>query len=330
MNILITGGTGFIGLNFVPALLKKEHQVKLLCRDKEKAIRLFGSECEIIVGDVTKKETLIDCCKDIDIVFHMVAKVGNELPNEETIKLFREVNVDGLQNMINEAKKSNVKKFISISSIAAMGIVHENIISEKSRCSPYLPYQISKFEGEKLLLKEFKENKFPGIIIRPTKIYGHGEQEYSYLTLAKLCKKGIFPQIGNGNNYTSNVYISDLVQGLVNLVDKGVLGETYILTSNDSISMSDSATIIANELGVKILFIHIPSWLMIYLATTIERISWLIGRKPLVTRRNIEATVTDRIYDISKAIKEIDFSPSKTMEEGIKEVIKYYKERKLI
>ena len=65
---------------------------------------------------------------------------------------------------------------------------------------------------------------------------------------------------------------------------------------------------------------------MIILATFIEFFFLLIGKKPLVTKRNILATASDRIYDISKAKEELGYSPQVSMEEGITKVIKWYKE----
>lgn len=330
MNILVTGGTGFVGLNLIPALLENGHTVRVLVRDKRKAVELLGSSCDIIIADVTNKKSLTGCCDGIDIVYHMIAKVGNELPSEYNFKAFREVNVEGVQNIVEEARKANVKRFIYISSIAAMGIVNEPLISEKSKCSPYLPYQVTKYEGERVVMDAYKKYGFPGINIRPTKIYGPGEREYTYLLLAKICKKGFFPKIGNKMNYTSNVYISDLIQGLVQLVEKGNSGETYILTSKDSIGLCDSVGVIAKVLKKKVRFIYIPFWFMNVAANILERFFIILGKKPIVTKRNIEATVADRVYDISKAKKELGYNPVVSMAEGIVNTIRYYKEKKLI
>jgi nucleoside-diphosphate-sugar epimerase len=330
MNILVTGGTGFVGINFIPALISKGHSVRVLCRNRKKAISLFGNSCEIVVGDITDVMSLTGCCDDIDVVYHMVAKVGNELPNEHNFIAFRKVNVEGTQNIVNEAKKAGISKFIFISSIAAMGIVHEDTIDEKSKCNPYLPYQVTKLEGEMIILNEFQKTGFPGIVIRPTKIFGVGENEYSYLMLAKLCKIGFLPKIGSGKNYTSNLYITDLVQGLVQLVDRGCMGEVYIFTSNNSIGFCDSAEIVAKEMNRKIHFVKIPSWLMIQGARIIERAYLFLEKKAPVTEKNILATTTDRIYNISKAIDQLGFNPLTSMDEGIAKVVKYYKQENII
>lgn len=327
MNILVTGGTGFIGSYFVPLLVKEGHNVRLLVRDIEKAKKIFGETCEYHCGDVTDKVSLNGCCDGIEIVFHLVAKSGNDLPNEKNFKEYRRVNVEGTKNIISECK--NIKRFIYISSTAAMGIVRDNPISEKSVCDPYLPYQVTKYEVEELIREKCK-NGFPGIIVRPTKVYGINEPSYSYITLANLVKKHLFVKIGKGHNYTSNIYVSDFAQALVKLVDRGNLGETYIVTSEESIDFIEAGKIIADVLGEKLRVICLPAKLMVFLATIEEYFFIFIGRKPIVTRRNIEMTIQDRVYDISKAKNEIGFVPEVSMSEGIKRVIEWYKAKGLI
>ena len=327
MNILVTGGTGFIGSYFVPLLLEQGHKVRLLVRDEKRAKEQFGKQCEYHVGDVTDKSSLKGCCEKIDVVFHLVAKSGNELPTEENFENYRSINVIGTKNIIEEC--NNIKKFIYISSTAAMGLVKDNPITEKSKCEPYLPYQVTKYEVEELIREKCK-NGFPGIIVRPTKVYGVNEANYSYMTLAKLIKKGVFFKIGTGNNYTSNVYVSDFAQALVKLVDNGRIGETYIITSEESIDFIKSGQVIADELGVDFKVIRVPAWFMICAAAVEERIFLLLGKKPIVTKRNILMTIQDRIYDISKAKDQIGYQPMVTMEDGIKKVIDWYKEEGML
>lgn len=330
MNILVTGGTGFIGEYFIPLLLQKGHKVRLLIRNLEKARRLFGDRCEYFVGDITKAQSLTGCCENISIVFHMVAKVGNQLPSKENFEVFRKINVEGTKYLIEESKKSFVEKFIFVSSIAAMGIVKHTPITENSKCTPFLPYQISKYEAEQLVRQEYEKNGFPGICVRPTKVYGIGEHEYSYLTLSKICRRGIFLKVGRGMNYTSNIYITDFVNGLYQLVRHGKYGETYILSSNESISFMNVGKIIAKALDKKVLVITVPKTLMIAMTNIEEKVFWAMRKTPIVTKKNIEATVCDRIYDISKAKKELGFAPKVSIKTGIIRTVEWYKHQGLV
>lgn len=324
MNILVTGASGFIGRNLIPALIERGHHVRLLVRDLEKGKAFFQNQCDYFVGDVTKRKSLSGCCSGIDLVYHMAAKVGNELPNHKNLWDFRKVNVEGTRNLMEECKCGGIRRFIYISSIAAMGIVKDTPINEKSKCNPYLPYQISKLEAEMLVKEAFEKNGFPGICVRPTKVYGAGEQEYSYLTLAKLCKKGIFPKVGRGRNDTSNLYITDFVQGLTKLLDHGAHGSTYIMTSNESISLMDTGNLIADLLGKKITVIPVPAALMVRSAAMEETLFLAFKKKPVVTKKNIEAILSNRVYDIGKARDELHFSPQVSLREGIRRTVEWY------
>lgn len=327
MKILVTGSTGFIGSYFIPMLLHQGHTVKLLVQNEEKARKLFGNTCDYHIGDITDRSSLKGCCDGIDIVFHLVAKSGNDLPTKENFEIFRKINVEGTENIIAEC--TNVKKFIYVSSTAAMGLVKENPISEKSKCNPELPYQVSKYEAENLIRKKCKDN-FPGIIVRPSKVYGVNETNYTYLTLAKLVKKGFFLKIGNGHNYTSNIYVHDFARFLVCLVDNGRIGETYIVSSDKSIDFIESGKIIADELGIQLRVVKISPYIMLMASSILERIFTILGRKPVVTRRNIQMTLQDRVYDVSKVKREVGFTPEVSMEEGIRKVIRWYKKKGIV
>lgn len=327
MKILVTGSTGFIGSYFIPMLLHQGHTVKLLVRNEEKARKLFGNTCDYHIGDITDRSSLKGCCDGIDIVFHLVAKSGNDLPTKENFEIFRKINVEGTENIIAEC--TNVKKFIYVSSTAAMGLVKENPISEKSKCNPELPYQVSKYEAENLIRKKCKDN-FPGIIVRLSKVYGVNETNYTYLTLAKLVKKGFFLKIGNGHNYTSNIYVHDFARFLVCLVDNGRIGETYIVSSDKSIDFIESGKIIADELGIQLRVVKISPYIMLMASSILERIFTILGRKPVVTRRNIQMTLQDRVYDVSKVKREVGFTPEVSMEEGIRKVIRWYKKKGIV
>lgn len=330
MKILICGATGFVGLKLVNALLEKGHTVTALCRDEKKAEALLPKECRILIGDITDRESITGSCDGIDMVYQLIAQVGNDLPSEKAMEKFRKVNVGGLQNIVDEAKRAGVKRFVSVSSIAAMGIVEQCPISERSKCEPYLPYQITKREGELLCLKEYEENGFPVIIVRPAKVYGIGEREYSYMQIVKTCKKGFFPKVGMKDTMVSHCYIDDLIINLSLLTNRGKIGKTYIFATEEAIGFYESVRLVVNELNLKVCFIPIPRFLMSSLAYIIENAYNMISRNPPVTRRNVIAATTDRFYDFSSNKEDLGFVSSVTMEEGIKKVLNYYKQESLI
>ena len=328
MNILITGGSGFIGRKLIPILVNEGHAVSVLCRNKEKASKLLIPQCRIIVGDITDANSIKGCCDGIDMVYQLVGLSGNELPSNYQFERFRRVNVEGLRNIVDEAKRADVKRFIQVSSIAAMGIVKEMPISGDSVCDPYLPYQVSKREGELLVMKEVKENGFPAIIVRPAKVYGVGGED-SYQSIIKMCKTGFFPKVGIKDTMVSHCYIDDLITTLSLLTEKGEIGETYICATEESIGFYESVKLVSKAMNKHVTLVPIPRFLMASAAYCIERVFSLMGKKPPVTYRNVIAATTDRIYDFTANKKDIGFVSSVTMEEGIRRCVEYNKARGL-
>ncbi len=326
MNVLVTGATGFVGSYLVPALLEKGCNLRLLVRDAGKARKLFGDSCEVIQGNVENKGDVKGCCRDIDVVYHMAALMGHDLPSEQAFERFRRVNVTGTQNMIDEAKESHVKKFIHVSSTAALGLQPAGRVDENTDCNPYTPYQVTKREGELCVLNEAREGHLPAIVVRPSMVYGPGFKG-DFLTMAKVCKTGFFPKIGRGENLSPALYITDLVNALVLLADKGRTGEIYMVSSQESYSLAMTAGIIGNSLNKKIHFIYIPRWLAVFGAGALEKLCLLAGRRPPVTQRNIQSVSTDRIVDISKAAADLGFAPLVSLEEGLPKAVKYFKEQ---
>lgn len=324
-KILVTGATGFMGHLLVQELISQGNSVRILVRDKASAEQLFGDTCEIRVGDITKPETLSKICKNIDVVFHLAALMGHDSPSVQAFTRFRLVNVQGTKNMVYQCKLEKIKRFIYISSTAAMGLAKQPIINEQSECNPFTPYQVSKYESEQYLLQEWQKNSFPVIILRPSMVYGPGFKG-DFLTLAKLCKTGFFPTIGKGKNLSPALFISDLIKGLLLFIEKGKVGEIYLLSSEESYSLHEKASIIANCLNKKIIFIYTPKFIMILCSTVLEILFSCAKKHPPVTRRNINSIVTDRIIDIKKA-KRLGFNPVVSLKEGLTKTIHYFLEQ---
>ncbi len=325
MNILVTGGTGKIGRKLIPALLEKGHRISVLVRNKDKADDLLPTECQVFLGDITDPTSIVGCCDGIDIVYHLVGISGNERPSEKEFVRYRKINVEGLGNVVNEAR-GKVKRFIYLSSVAAMGIVKDMPISPDSVCNPFNPYQISKYEAEQLILKEVKDNQFPAIILRPTQVYGAGG-EYAYQNIIKMIKMGIIPKMREA--VVSYCYIDDLISTLSCSIDKGKCGNIYICATEKSIGFYESVRLISSFMNRKVILVPVPRWIMYSIAFFLENTCALLGKKPFVTRSNIIAMTTDRIYDLSKNKEDFGFISNVTMEEGTRRCVMYNKDKGL-
>lgn len=331
MNVLVTGGTGFVGGHLIPALLEKGYEVSCLVRNEEKAKRLKQHySVKIFIGDTTIPETLCGISQNIDYVIHLAAMGHVTAVTEESYRQFVTVNETGTWNLIEEFLPSKqLKKFIHFSSTAAMGPIGLPVLSEESIPHPVTPYQKSKYRSEQIVVKAYEQKYFPGIILRPCMIYGPGGYGEFY-KFCRLMKKGIFPKVGRGKNLTPLVYVQDVVSAALLSLEKGMAGETYIIASKESIPMDLLRKYIITNIGVKLPYIYVPGPIALEGAKIIEKIAPLIGKEPIVTYNNIKSTIVDRTFDISKIKKSLGYNPQFSFETGIRETIDWYKSKNRI
>lgn len=329
MKYLITGANGFIGPWLVKRLAWEGHSCRCLVRSKTSAESIsYLQNVELIEGDVTDKNSLKDIAVNVDGLFHL-ATLGHVHNFKAPEGMFEVVNVAGTKNIMDEAVNAGVKKIVHCSSVAAMGICDDVPANEESKCRPHHPYGLSKLHAEEMLRKLCKENGLPVVIIRFSMVYGPGDWR-DMLRIAKLVKKRIIPKIGSSPKLTPLIHVEDAVEGLLLALEKGRLGETYLITNKKSEPFDKILDIIANSLEIKCFTVPVPEWAALTAASGIEKISNLIGISPFVARKNIESTLADRIFSIEKAQRELGFDTYIDPEKGIRETVLWYRKNNWI
>jgi nucleoside-diphosphate-sugar epimerase len=261
MRILVTGGTGFIGSHLVEALVSKGNEVRCIVRGESDTGLLEKLGVELFHGDVTDRKSLGKCARDADVVYHLVG-IGDVVSmSEDAYRKFYKINVLGTKNLIEECLDSGIKKFVYMSSVAAIGVITGGVIDEKTKCRPFTAYERSKHEAESLVLGYFEENGFPAAIVRPPMVYGErGEGEV--LMMSRLIRRHVLPIIGSGNNLMSLTYVGNVVQGSVLAGEsRKSSGETYILSDKKSYRVNRVVETIAKALGVRMAGFHVPVFL---------------------------------------------------------------------
>lgn len=330
MKVLVTGATGFIGSHLVKRLVKDGHHVRCLVREKSDLTKLKKlTNTEFFFGDVTKKQSFKKITENIDVIYHLAALRGHDPPSKKAFRRFRLVNVEGTRNILDECIGENIKRFIYISSTAVVGLVKVEKIDESTNPEPYTPYQVSKFEAEKLVKKYMQSYGIPAIIIRPSQIYGPGFKG-DFLKMAKVISKHFFPKIGRGKNLSPALYIDDLFDTLASLTDKGNIGNTYIISSERSYTMDEIVETLKKEVGKRCAYIYIPKWLALLGSYIIEKIYLISGKEPIVTLRNIQSLTTDKVFCIEKAKRDLLFQQKTSLDEGLKKTVQYFKDNNLI
>jgi uncharacterized protein YbjT (DUF2867 family) len=217
MRVLVTGGTGVVGGGTVTALVRHGYDVRLVSRRAEHVARRWPGRVESWPGNVADAESIAGAADGCDVVLHLAAVV-DESPPDAT---FERVNVRGTRNIVLEAERAHVPKFVFVSSLGCQ------------RGSS--AYHQSKRAGEKLV------RTFDGdwVIVRPGSVYGPGDDQISLL-LKMVRTLPAIPVIGNGDDTFQPIWHEDLAEALVRVVERDDLAReeldiagTEVTSQND-------------------------------------------------------------------------------------------------
>jgi nucleoside-diphosphate-sugar epimerase len=288
-NVLVTGSTGFIGTHFV---------------ENNKIFNI--TEVDLITNEVSKI-----VFKNINTVLHLAGLV-HQMKGAADEQYFK-VNRDLAFEVAKKAKANKVEQFVLMSTAKVFGelTTEKHEWNENSECNPQDTYGKSKYEAEKLI-KGLEDESFKVAIVRSPLVYGPGVKA-NMLNLVKLVDRFPILPFGGINNLRSMVYVGNLVALLKHIIDKQVSG-IFIAGDRSPLSTMDLAELISKALGKKRILFQFPKFIL--------NIANLF--KPTYVYRIFGSIVLDN----SNTNKFLEFIPPYTSEEGILEMVNWYKSRK--
>ncbi|MBS3083581.1 NAD-dependent epimerase/dehydratase family protein [Candidatus Pacearchaeota archaeon] len=222
VNILVTGGAGFIGSHVVDILIERGHNVKVLDDLSGGFIENVNQKAEFIKGSILDKALVEQTVQGIDIIYHLAAYAAEGLSHN--VRKFNYTNnLIGSINLINAAIKNKIKRFVFTSSIAVYGTSHGNPpFKEEDLKLPEDPYGIAKYAVELDLESAYKKFGLEFTILRPYNVYG--ERQFigdPYRNVFGIFMNRIMqskkPKIfGDGNQKRAFTYIGDVAPAIVN------------------------------------------------------------------------------------------------------------------
>jgi 2-alkyl-3-oxoalkanoate reductase len=323
-SIAVTGATGLIGSAVVRALLKSGARVRALVRNPAKAAILAQQGADVHGFDLTIPGSFFAAFADCEVVFHFAA-VLNDFKSHEH---YWRSNVEGTKAVAEAAMEAGVERFVYASTAWVHGMDSGFNTTEESpfRKSASF-YADTKREAEQLIRTLHTERGLPAIIVRPTQVYGPGDETWTRRPL-QLIRQGKMVLIDGGRGLIQPIFIDDVVEGILRAAERGRTGEAYILCGDRSITMAEYFGYFARMLH-KTTPRSIPRWLAFAVATLAESIAHISGRPPLFTRQEVRATLTERTYDGSKARRELGSVPRTDLERGMLAVEQWIKETKI-
>ncbi len=324
-RVLVTGATGFTGGALAKKLTEQGNHVVALVRETGNTTSLKKLGVELVYGDITDRAAVINAAQNCDIIYH-IAAVYRTAGHPDSY--YEDVNINGVQYVIDAAKQHNVGHTVHCSTIGVHGDIEELPSDEESPFNPGDIYQRTKLAGEELFA-EAMHNGLSGTIFRPGAIYGPGDLRL--LKMFKQIKRGFFPLFGGGKNLYHLSYIDDLTDGIILCGEHpGAAGERFILCSNEYSTLKELSGTIADALGVKKPNFTPPIGPLLFAAKMCEAICKPLGIEPPLHTRRVEFFIKSRAFENKKARNLIGFEPKISTREGVSRTIKWYEENDLL
>jgi dihydroflavonol-4-reductase len=325
-NVLVTGGTGFIGSNLAEALVQHGCNVRILRRPGSDLRALGSLNVEHALGDVCDKESVKSAMKGCDTVFHTAAIVSywkKERP------LMFDVNIGGTRNVVESCIELGVTKLVHTSSIAAVGFPEKGTMADETNSFNWerydVGYRISKFEAEKEVRRGVERGLDavtvnPSVVIGERDIHFHGGQ-----LIRDVYRRKIFFSVAGGMNI---VYVGDVVRGQILAAKYGRSGERYIL-SGENLSYKEIIATIAEVVGGFKPMFQIPPACVRLVATISEGIANGLGRRPWVTRELLAGSHFNYYFSCRKAETELGYTRT-PIREAVERAFSWYRGNQML
>ena len=325
MNVLITGGTGFIGSRLALACVARGYEVRVLGQENTQAESrnhrmLTEAGVRIIIGSVLDTSALALSLAGVDLVVHLAA-VQHEanVPDQK----FWDVNVGGTRNLLLACAEQGVKRVLHGSTIGVYGASLSGEIDEKSPTAPDNIYGKTKLEGERLALSFC--DRLPVVVIRISETYGPGDRRL--LKLFRGIKKRMFFMIGKGANLHHLIYVDDLIEGFFAAsIAPQAAGQVFLLAGPTAVSTNEMVYTIAAQVEGRIPGLRAPLGLLLGVALFLETILRPLGIQPPLHRRRMDFFKKSFSLSTKKAQSLLGFIPRVSFREGVAATARWYQE----
>jgi nucleoside-diphosphate-sugar epimerase len=260
-TILVTGASGFLGGHLCPALAASGANVHGLVRGNP--ARAIPGVSKLIAGDLNDRERLRTALRGAFAVVHLAgrAHLDSEAPVTAKRELQR-VNVEGTDSLIDEVLRSDVHRFIHVSSVAAVTGGGDEPISEMTPPRPVTAYGESKLAADAIVSMRLSAAGIKYAILRPPMIFGPG-MKGNPLRLFDLVQRGHPLPLASIRNKRTMLYVGNFVEAVkLFLPDQHFESGHYLIADKESVSTPDLVRVVAKALNVRPRLVPVPEFLL--------------------------------------------------------------------
>lgn len=322
-KVLITGASGFVGYHLIAQAIAAGYTVVAAVRrssavDHLKAFDITYTHLNYADVDALRKNILDH---GYDYIIH-----ASGTTKAKTLADYNLVNAEYSRNLALASIGTPVKKFVFVSSLAAIGPLTnvEGFITTSQSPMPVTSYGASKLQAEQYLKAI---DGLPLLVIRPTAVYGPREKDIFILFTS--INKGLEPYIGRFDQQLSFVYVKDLAAVIILALASTLTHQSYNISDGQGYDRYALTNYAKAQLSKKTFKFHIPLPIVRFLATVLDTLYANSKATPALNKEKLaELTAVNWVCDIEKAKMELGYQPKYNLKAGITETMKWYRDNK--
>jgi hopanoid-associated sugar epimerase len=305
--ILVTGATGFVGSAVLRALVSRGETVRVLARPSSPRRNLEGVACEIVEGDMTDAASMARAMAGVRQLYHVAAdyRLWARDPGE-----LRRANLTGAQAVMDAALAAGVERVVYTSSVATLRAADAATVVDETaplaEAEAIGAYKQSKVAAERLVEQMVAERGLPAVIVNPSTPIGPRDIKPTPTGRMVLeAAQGKIPAfVDTGLNL---VHVDDVASGHLLAMERGRIGERYILGGQD-LSLRDMLAEIAELTGRKAPTLALPRASLYPLAFAAEAVAQVTGKEPMLTRDALKMASHHMFFSSAKAERELGYA----------------------
>ena len=318
-QLLVTGGSGFLGSKIVDLALDAGWKVRTLDRDS----RTRDARVEMCVGDIADCAILHQACEGVSAVVHAAGLAHVFGPRSRDLAAFCAVNETGTRNVVDAALEADVAHVVLISSVSVYGPHDAAVCDETAPCRPEGPYAVSKWRGELAASERIAKSGAALTILRMATIYGEGDRGNVAKLIAAL-DRGRFLWPGSGQNHKSLIYRDDAARACLCALEAPAAGIGIFNVSVPAVTMREIVTAICQGLERPVPRLGIPQSFLL----AASAIAGALG-DPGQLRQRFQKFIRDDVYSGSRFETAYGFHPAVSLAEGMRREVNFMRSQSL-
>jgi len=323
-KVLVTGASGFVGSAVAAKLVERGFSVRALVRATSPRSHLAGLDLDYVQGDLRDAETIRPAMAGVRYLFHVAAdyRLWARDRNEIVVN-----NVTGTRVMMEEALRAGVERIVYTSSVATLAVQRDGTSVDETAPLEELKaigaYKRSKVAAERLVERMIAQQGLPAVIVNPSTPIGPRDVKPTPTgRIIVEAARGRMPAfVDTGLNL---VHVDDVAQGHLAALDRGKIGERYIL-GGQNVQLSEMLTVIAKLIGRRPPRVRLPRSAIVPLALAAETVARFTGREPFVTMDALRMSKYRMFFTAAKAERDLGFT-ARPFTDALTDAIRWFRD----